>query len=827
MVCTLVLCAAFSSAKARTEEADTTRITTMETLEIVSSVKENGSLRQQPASVTLIEKKQMEDAQVTSLKDAAPLVPNLFIPDYGSRLTSAIYIRGIGSRINTPAVGLYVDNIPYADKSAFDFNFYDIEGIDILRGPQGTLYGRNTMGGLVRLRTKNPFSYQGTTVHLGYATGDQHRTLSATHYNRIGQRMAFSVGGYYEGKSGFFKNDVTGRRVDGMQAGGGRLRTVWLPGEDWKLDASVSYDYSDEGAYPYYLVKGASDQEPVGTIGNNRESRYRRGLLNVGANLQYQADKWQMNAITGYQHLTDRMFMDQDFIQADIYTLEQRQRIHTINEEITFKNKAQGAWEWVSGLNLMYQWLHTEAPVTFYEDGTDWLAGLVNGSMPDVSTIPALNRMGFTSMKVNFRNAPIDLGGQFETPTLGAALFHQSTLHLGSHLSATLGLRLDYEHNSMDYLAPSTVDYGFTLANPRTSMMQVDLQQLSSNLLYEGRLSNHYLNVLPKFSLKYEFDPANQVYFSLGKGTRSGGYNIQMFSELLQGSLRGDMMKGIQTGVADYLQKFTSMGMPASVIGSVTSAMAENMPKFEEPEVESVVYKPEQSWNYEVGTHLCLADKRLFADASLFYLHTRNQQIARFAESGMGRRMINAGKSQSYGAEVALRYLPTRNLTLTVNYGYTHATFTEWNTNAEGANMNTETTGMSAENATDMRSGKEGLDYSGNYVPFVPRHTINLDAAYTWFIHPGTGKGLQRISLGANFAGNGSLYWTEDNQHSQPFYGLLNARLSLESRHATLTIWGRNLTNKSYNTFFFESAGRLFEQHGKPLQLGLDVSLKF
>ena len=68
------------------------------------------------------------------------------MPDYGSKITSAVYIRGIGSRINTPAVGLYVDNIPYIDKSAFDFNFYDIERIDILRGPQGTLYGRNHDG---------------------------------------------------------------------------------------------------------------------------------------------------------------------------------------------------------------------------------------------------------------------------------------------------------------------------------------------------------------------------------------------------------------------------------------------------------------------------------------------------------------------------------------------------------------------------------------------------------------------------------------------------------------------------------------------------------
>ena len=67
------------------------------------------------------------------------------MPDYGSKLTSPVYIRGIGSKINAPSVGLYVDGIPYFEKSAFDFNFTEIDRMEILRGPQGTLYGRNTM----------------------------------------------------------------------------------------------------------------------------------------------------------------------------------------------------------------------------------------------------------------------------------------------------------------------------------------------------------------------------------------------------------------------------------------------------------------------------------------------------------------------------------------------------------------------------------------------------------------------------------------------------------------------------------------------------------
>ena len=149
---------------------DTIKVVDVEEILIIASPKENRKLRELPTASTLLSQQDMQANQVTNLKGLSTLVPNIFIPDYGSKLTSAIYIRGIGSRINTPSVGLYVDNVPYIDKSAFDFNYSDIERIDVLRGPQGTLYGRNTMGGLIKVHTKSPFSYQGTDLRLSAGT---------------------------------------------------------------------------------------------------------------------------------------------------------------------------------------------------------------------------------------------------------------------------------------------------------------------------------------------------------------------------------------------------------------------------------------------------------------------------------------------------------------------------------------------------------------------------------------------------------------------------------------------------------------------------------
>ena len=116
------VCLAVAGVQAAPADRDTTKVVNVEEIVVVASPKENTTFRRQALSSTILSREQLEADQVTSIKHLTGLVPNFYMPDYGSRLTSAIYIRGIGSRINTPAVGLYVDNVPYLDKSAFDFN---------------------------------------------------------------------------------------------------------------------------------------------------------------------------------------------------------------------------------------------------------------------------------------------------------------------------------------------------------------------------------------------------------------------------------------------------------------------------------------------------------------------------------------------------------------------------------------------------------------------------------------------------------------------------------------------------------------------------------
>ena len=776
---------------------DSLKVVDIEEVVVIATPKENRKLRELPAATTVLSQKDMQANQVNSVKRLSGLIPNIFIPEYGSKLTTSIYIRGIGSRINTPAIGLYVDNIPYIDKSAFDFNYSDIERIDVLRGPQGTLYGRNTMGGLIKVHTKSPFTYQGTDIRMGAATYNDYN-VSLTHYHRISDQFAFSTGGFYEHTGGFYQNSArNNERVDKGNAGGGRFRGIYLPKDNLKLDLNVSYEYSDQGGYPYFYTgitqegvnKGKTEEreEMIGKIAYNDRSNYYRNLLNAGFNVEYQAKNFILSAVTGYQHLKDRMFLDQDFTEKNIFNLTQKQKLNTISEEIVLKSKPNRKWEWTTGIFGFYQTLNTDGPVTFKEDGVkETIEGNTNSIFENLG-----NKAPKMSMSV--LNPTLRVSGNFDTPIWNGAIFHQSTFNnlFTKGLSFTVGLRLDYEKMSMKYNSasdPLNFDFNFAMGP-----MVITAKDLIADAAYNGKLSEDYVQLLPKFALQYEWRKGNNVYATVSKGYRSGGYNVQMFSDIITGQQAHSMVEAIKKS-AEF-EKYSTL--IEGMIGDI-------------PEVkDATTYKPEYSWNYEVGTHLTLWEGKLWADLAAFYMDTRDQQLSQFIGSGLGRTTINAGKSNSYGAEASLRASLTNELSLNASYGYTYATFTDYIINEADKDGNLTVK----------------ADYNGKYVPFVPKHTLNIGGEYA--ITCSSRSIFDRVVFQANYNAAGRIYWTELNDVSQSFYGTLNWRANLEKGNAMISFWARNFLDKDYAAFYFETMNKGFMQKGRPVQFGIDLRCRF
>lgn len=784
---------------------DTARVIDIEEVVVIATPKDNSRLRQQPLSSASFSQDDIRNRSVTSVKSVTGLVPNLFIPDYGSKLTTSVYVRGIGSRTNTPAVGLYVDNIPFIEKSAFDFNYSDIERIDVLRGPQGTLYGRNTMGGLIRVFTKSPFNYQGTDVRLSAATHNEYKA-SLTHYHRISPKFAFSSGFFYGHKGGFFRNTYNGKRIDTNDEFGGRMRAIYLPSENTKLDFTLNYEYVNQGGYPYMYTgstasTGEDRGEYIGTISYNRDCGYKRNLMNAGLNLEHQEENFILSSVAGFQYLRDRMDLDQDFTETDLYSMMQKQNSKTFSEELILKSKPGSRWQWVSGVSGFYQWLTTDAPVTFHEDGINWLNTTINNYAGQY--LPDITMGGYTmnfrfSDRINGTELPID--GRYRTPVLNGAAFHQTTLSdlFGlDGLSITVGLRLDYEKLKLHYDAGYAFSHTYSLSgllspmNREIEMIQPTDFEASTRLV--GDLTHDYLQLLPKFALQYDFGRRNNVYAVVSRGYRSGGFNIQNFSDLLSDDMQAAMMRDVAETTIPVIE---GQGMiPSAAKENVLAVMRKLANAQGQTDIrQATLYKPEYSWNYEAGAHLTLWGGRLQSDLAAFLMNTRDQQISRFAENGLGRETVNAGKSRSLGAELSVKARLTDDFDVNASYGYTYATFSNG-------------------------------DYAGNYVSFVPKHTFHVGAQYV--VRLRSGMWLDNVAFNAGYKALGRIYWTEQNTVSQPLYGTLSGRIALNKGRSQIALWVENALDKNYQAFYFETMSRGFAQSGRPVQTGVDIRYCF
>lgn len=807
IILTMTLLGACGIATADTTEdsnADSTRIKDIEEIVIIHTPKESTKLRQMPTAVSLFDQAGLDNMRVSSLKELSNYVPNFYMPDYGSGLTSAAYIRGIGSRINNPAIGLYVDNVAYTDKSAYDTDYMDIERIDILRGPQGTLYGRNAMGGLIRVFTRNPFRYQGSDIRMGTSVKDHGYRISASHHNKVNETLAFSLGAFYKHSDGFFKNITLHETTGGNEAGGGRIRCIYRPEDGrWNIDFATDYSYREAKGYPYRYQGATNGEEQmpehIGQIIYNNPCFYRRSLLNSSLNLEYKASCFTLSAITAYQNLNDNMTIDQDFTNLDFFSLTQKQRINSISEELTLKSLPGTRWEWVSGIYAMHQALRTKSPVTLTEEFMNTVFGEANKNL----------QASGMSLALSMHEPAWVADGFFDTPTTDVALFHQSTfknLFNVSGLSLTAGLRLEYEKMRLKHNYGGQLDYDLTLDSP---MMPLALNGMSDISHFTGKLEHDYLQWLPKIALQYAITPYNNVYASWSKGYRSGGYNVQMFSDLVQGDMKSRMMASAKAKTEETLNSPEYDRMPASVkqmiLGRIPQETFAGTPA-------QTRFRPEYSYNYEIGGHFALWNNKLQLDAAVFYMDVHDQQISKFVSSGLGRIMVNAGKGRSTGMEISLKgAVPGNCLTWNAAYGYTHATFKEYEVQS-----------------ADESRNQEAIDYNGNFVPFAPMHTLNAGIEYS---KPLEGKAMKRWFMGINMTGNGKIYWDEGNTYRQPFYALLNAHVGADFGVVRIDAWGKNLTDTRYDSFFFTSTASTrelaFGQTGNPFQFGVDVSLHF
>lgn len=715
----------------------------------VTAIKQGAELRREAVAASVLTGRTLEMQGVAAIKDVMTEVPNLFMPDYGSRTTSSVYVRGMGTRIDQPVVGMNVDNVPLADKNLYDTEVQDIERIEFLRGPQTTLYGRNTMGGVINIYTLSPMTYQGVRLRADYGSRNAYR-IAASAYNRLGERFGFSVAGQFSHHDGFWRNLYDNSLCDKENSGSFRTKFQYRKGA-LSLDNTIAFSMVAQGGYPYeYAGSPNPDKhraELMGQINYNEPCSYNRLALNDAFSVRYDFGKFSLASITSYQYMSDKMHIDNDFLPEYYFTLEQRKQQHNIAEDFVLRSNEKGRYRWLVGVNGFLKRENMQAPVTFGPTGIEKLI---------LDNINANNESEYRWGDADGNGADeILLDSSFLTQNMGIAAYHRSDLHLG-RWRLSVGLRLDYELVQMLYNTRTDTVYSIFSDNEvYTWPVKIDNNEL---------LTRGFFEFLPSFSASVNLDDAarNMLYISASKGYKAGGFNTQMFSEVLQRELK---------------QK---MGLSQDI------------------DVEKLcAYNPEHSYNLELGGHFATRNGAFTADAALFYIECYDQQLTIFPdENSTGRMMTNAGRTRSFGAEVSASARLAKTLVLKGSYGYTNAKFREF------------------------KSG--GVDYVGNYIPYAPQNSLSLRLVQTV---PFNSRWIDRMVLSVGMTGAGRIYWNEANDVSQPFYALLDGSIRFEGEIWAVDFWCKNATNTKYNVFYFESMGNRFLQRGRPVSGGVRVMI--
>jgi iron complex outermembrane receptor protein len=450
-----------------------------------------------PASVSSFSEKSLDRIGATDVTGLQGAIPNANIAQgRGSSNATNIYIRGVGQpdalQTFDPAVGVYVDDVYLSRIRGTQFELMDIERLEVLRGPQGTLYGKNTIGGALKVITRRPdqetrgaasltVGTYGELIGNGTISGGLTDTLAASASLLLGSR------------DGYVENPVTGAEYNDRGVGAGRVKLAWDPSDDFSLD--VSFDYADEEAalnvgqatntlttilgVPLVTLPAIPPEynfETVTTPGlpNSTEMTHWGGSASAAWNLD---DAWTLRSITAYRELENR-----DYVDIDATAVELGDVLVAVDQDQTSQELQllyEGAnWRLVSGLYYLRENIvsHQEA----YAD--DYLGGFLGG----------------TSF---LRTVDDDL------QTTSWAAFANAVFAVSDSVNLTAGLR--YTEEEKQYFRTTST--------------------FSNSAVFNGTFAfnktESWEDVSPTVSIDWQANDNTMFYARYASGFKSGGFN--------------------------------------------------------------------------------------------------------------------------------------------------------------------------------------------------------------------------------------------------------------------------------------------------------------
>jgi iron complex outermembrane receptor protein len=452
----------------------------------VTADKKEELLQNVPVSVTAISAKQVEEYRLWDIKDITAIVPNLYSGNSGDgrNVTS---IRGITTTSYDPAVATYIDGVNQFSLDTYIPELSDIERIEVLRGPQGTLFGRNAMGGVINIITKQPTNATHGFAEVDFGNYGQQRYAGGVRVALVKDVLFAGVSGVFSKRDGYYTNDFNNTSFDRQQGLTGNYYLKYLPAAKWSVIANLKQQNNQNwGAFP--LVNSVQqafsqpfhlDQNAIGKMVDNTLDAS-LAIKHSGAFVDFTAQtSWQHN----YRYYTPSV--DGDFSPADAVTIindygHAWNNVRVFTQELRFgsADSRSSVWNWTAGAYFFTQYEPNKQATHFGAD-----AALVGS--PDS----------------NFSSIDITKGRN-----TGVAGYGQVNYAVTGRLELIAGLRYDYEHRYLNVEGEYQPDgQPAFVTTPDTAAA-----------LHFGAFS-------PKLGIKYTISVHSMVYSTYSRGYRPGG----------------------------------------------------------------------------------------------------------------------------------------------------------------------------------------------------------------------------------------------------------------------------------------------------------------
>ena len=750
-----------------------------EAIVVTASRRRDENVQDVPVAISVISAATLEKRGDYTLGSISQQVPSLQVITYNARNTN-INIRGLGSNISLTndglenGVGFYIDNVYYGRVGLAQFDLVDLQGIEVLRGPQGTLFGKNTTSGVINVTSRKPSFDPELSAEASIGNYGFYQFRASGSAGIFKDLLAVRLSGAISENDGFLWNKTTNTRAQDYLNTSIRGQLLFTPDPD--LEIRVIGDYAkqkqnhvlnvfaglhttyENGAviannwaqraarFPGYTLPSFNAFDRVGEA----DSHYQSNMAGYGVSgeVNWNLGNAALTSITAYRWWDWNPANDGDSTSLPIVTkAQQANRQRQFSQELRLASRTGGSFDYVVGAYYFWQIVRGYGASRYGPAAALWNLPTANQTIANA----ALD--GFES---NSTSTP-------ETKTF--AVFGQTDWHVTDALTLTTGLRFTHEKKEgayNQYWVDGADISGFTAA--QQAAINAIRTQFNPVTSYATSFTDNSLSGLVTLNWKVAQDV--NVYGSYSRGNKSGGLNLSV--------------------------------LPVGV----------------EPDV-----KPEKVDAFELGLKSQFLDRRATFNAAAFWTEISDYQTTITdlpAGAVVGRQYIsNIPKVRSRGIEGEFNIAPTDSLSFNASATYTDATYVTY---------------RNAPQAFERQNLGAVQDLSGERLPGVPKWAWTVGADFSTPLTELGGKELG-LYAHADYAYRSNFNTSASNSAwaQIPGFGLANGRIGLRTDDGLwdFSIWARNLFDKNYYVSLgAANTGVVTAQLGEPRTFGATLRTK-